>query len=98
MNWLIENVPFIVLFGGGVALVVLSWRLLGIRGAMGAFTFLAAVLLFREGRKDGRQAQIKKDRTDADRAVRKADAARVDAAVRDADPDRLRASDGFRRD
>lgn len=97
MNWLIEHVPFVVLFAGGVAAVAVVWRLLGIRPAAGAFAFLAAVLLFREGRKDGLQAQVTKD-TDADRAVRQADAARVDAAVRDADPERLRASDGLRRD
>lgn len=98
MNWLIEHVPFVVLFAGGVAVVVIAWRLLGIRAGAGAFAFLAAVLLFREGRKDGRQAQVTKDRTDADRAVRQADAARVDAAVRDTDPERLRSSDRFRRD
>lgn len=98
MNWLIEKVPFVVLFAGGMALVALAWRLLGIRGAGAALAFLATVLLFREGRKDGRQSQVTKDRADADRAIQKADDARADAAVRDADPERLRQSDGFRRD
>lgn len=98
MNWLIEHVPFWVLFLGGVALTLAAWRLLGIRGAGAALAFIATVLLWRDGRKDGRQSQITKERRDADQVVRQADAARVDAAVRDADPERLREDDGFRRD
>lgn len=98
MNWLIEHVPFVVLFAGGVAIVAVAWRLLGIRGAFAAVGFLAAVLTYREGRKDGRASQTTKDQSDAADAIHEAGAARVDAAVRDADPERLRDTDGFRRD
>lgn len=98
MNWLIENVPFVVLFAAGVVLVVVAWRLLGIKGAFAALAFLGTVLLYRSGRQDARADQVTKDRANADHAVKEASAARIDAAVRDADPDRLRETDGFRRD
>lgn len=98
MSWLIEHTPFWAWAIAGVAIIAASWRLLGIRGAGAALVFLFTVLIWRDGRKDGRQSQATKDRTNADHAVRQADAARVDAIVRDADPERLRQSDGFRRD
>lgn len=98
MNHLIENTPFIVLFGLGAAIVMLTFRLLGIKASAGVLAFLGAVFLFREGRKDGRQSQVQADRKEAANAVNQATAARVDAAVRDADPERLRDDDGFRRD
>lgn len=98
MNWLIEHVPFVVLFAGGVAVSAVAWRLLGVRGALAALVGLGALLLYREGRKDGRQSQVTHDRKEAAHAVNEANDARVEATVRDSDPERLRESDGFRRD
>ena len=98
MNWLIEHVPFVLLFAGGVGLVYAAWRLLGVKGALGALGLIGTVLLYREGRKDGRQSQVAKEQADADHAINEAADARVAAAVRDANPERLRDSDGFRRD
>lgn len=98
MNWLIEHIPFWVLFIAGVAITAGTWRLLGIKGAGAALIGLAAMLLYREGRKDARSDQITKEQDNADHSVREAGAARIDAVVRDADPERLRDTDGFRRD
>ena len=98
MNWLIEHVPFPVQFVGGLAIIYVAWRFLGIRGAAGALAALAALFVFREGRKDGRASEATINRKEAAHAVKEATTARVDAARRDADPERLREDDGFRRD
>ena len=98
MNWLIEHIPFWALFIAGVALTAVAWRLLGIKGTGLTLAALAAMLLYREGRKDARSDQITKEQDDANQSVREAGAARIDAVVRDADPERLRDTDGFRRD
>ncbi|QBX38880.1 hypothetical protein E4M02_02665 [Brevundimonas sp. S30B] len=81
-----------------MGLIYAAWRLLGIRGAAGALAGLAALFIFREGRKDGRASAVTSKRKEAGHAVKEATAARVDAARRDADPERLRDDDGFRRD
>lgn len=98
MNWLVEHVPFPVAFIGALGIIYIAWRFLGIRGAAGALAGLAALFIFREGRKDGRASEVTSQRNEADHAVKEATAARVDAARRDADPERLRDDDGFRRD
>jgi hypothetical protein len=98
MNWLIEHAPFILLIAGVAAAALLARRYLGEWGAVAALVAGFLLIVFREGRRDGRQAQVQKDRVNADRAERRADQARVESDLRNSDADELRESDGYRRD
>ncbi|MCA3700804.1 MAG: hypothetical protein IOB84_13610 [Brevundimonas sp.] len=98
MTWILDHVPFPFLFVIAVAVVVGVWRLLGVRAAVVAGAVLGLIGLYREGRKGGRETLTEKAEDNARDAVREGAAARVDAELRDADPERLRESDGFRRD
>ncbi|WP_374387108.1 hypothetical protein [Brevundimonas sp.] len=98
MTALLDHAAFIAGAIAAIGLLYLSFRLFGTKGLLAAIGALFLLLIYRKGREDGSDTFIEKERSDADDAVRKADAARIDAGVRDADPERLRESDGFRRD
>lgn len=98
MAWVLQHVPIEVLFVVGAVLVFVIHRYFGLRAAAGAAIVAFLMLMNANARKQGWNAREEKGRKDADRAIEEADDARRDALVRDSNPDRLRESDGYRRD
>lgn len=98
MNWMLDHVPLVVILGVAAAAGVVLFRLGGWKAVLSFGVLIVATLLYRDGRKTGRDDSQAEGRRDADRTVRRAEEARIDAQRRDADPDRLRDDDGFRRD
>jgi len=96
--WVLQHVPLEVLFVlGGAALFVVH-RYFGLRATAGAAIAVFLILMNANARKQGWKAREEKGQKDADRAVEEANDARRDALVRDSNPDRLRESDGYKRD
>ncbi|WP_292229343.1 hypothetical protein [Brevundimonas sp.] len=98
MTALLDHAKFIIGAIAVITLLVVLFRTFGTKGLLSGIAAIALLFIYRKGRSDGSTTIIEKERADADHAVRRADVARVDAAVRDSDPERLRQSDGFRRD
>jgi parvulin-like peptidyl-prolyl isomerase len=95
---IVETMRLLLIAGIVLIALIAAFRLFGLKGLGIALAALATAALYLLGRRDGRDRIIEKERADVGRAERQADQARVDARVRDADPERLRQSDGFRRD
>lgn len=98
MDWMLQNIPTVVWLVVGGAAVFALHRYIGLRAAIVMAITTALIIMTSRARKDGWQAREEKGRQDADKAIIEAEAARRESDRRSADPERLRQSDGFRRD
>lgn len=98
MTSLFETLQLFLALSLGAVILFALHQFFGWRGLAAGFVALAAIILYRKGRTDGREAIIEKERADAGRAEQTAEAERVRSDLRNADPDELMRNDGFRRD
>lgn len=74
------------------------WRYLGLRVAIGAAISMLLFVIYQRGSQRGWEAREQKGKEEAHDAIKKAGNARRDSDLDNARPDRLRESDGYRRD
>lgn len=98
MDWLIQHTPIELWIAVGAAAVFAVHRYFGLRAAASAAVAVFLFILNARARQAGWEAREEKGRKDAEKAVKESENARRDADLRNADPERLRESDGYRRD
>ena len=81
-----------------VLAVVGTWVVFGRKMALVVATAGVGHVLYTMGRKAGEDRYLRKANRDADKAIERARKVRADADKHNADPQRLRESDGWRRD
>ncbi len=98
IDWIIAVIPWWV--WAIVAIVVLGalHRLVGWKGIIAGALAFGALFAFKRGQAIGENRVLRKANKDADKAIERARKVRADADARNAEPERLRQSDGFRRD
>ncbi len=98
MSALIVTIPWYLWLAGGVFVTFTAYRYLGRSAAITAAVAAAAALLYSLGHKRAKEAAKTEELKDAIEVHTTGAEARATAERRDADPERLRESDGFRRD
>jgi ABC-type protease/lipase transport system fused ATPase/permease subunit len=98
MDWVIQHAPIAVWITSGLGVVLFVHRYFGLRAAASAAVAVFVFILNARARQTGWKAREEKGRKDAEKAVKESENARRDADLRNADPERLRESDGYRRD
>ena len=94
----LAHIPWWLIAGAAAAATFFIWRYLGLRVAIGAAVSMLLYVIHHRGRQQGWEAREQKGKEESYEAVKEANEARRDADLRNADPERLRESDGYRRD
>lgn len=98
MDWLVQHTPIEVWIVLGAAGVFALHRYVGFRAAVTAAVGVLLFVLNARARQAGWVAREEKGKKDANKAVKQAEIARRESDLSNAAPERLRESDGHRRD